>query len=225
MMAGPTREIDALEEQCAVLHRLLEPLSAAEWVRPTRCPPLDVRGLTAHLVSQLRRLAAVRDIPAVDDMPRKDRLSWWDYDVDEDKEETLNATLEAAFELPPGPLAGAFAAAARGAVEGCRTRLADGDAVLAPGDEPIVLSEYIATRVLEATIHGMDLADAVGRDPQPAASAMGVTGDILRGLLGTDPRPAISDERLAIVGTGRGDLTAAEAAALGGAVRALPLLA
>jgi uncharacterized protein (TIGR03083 family) len=224
-MTEPSRELDCLDAQCRAVRALLEPLDERAWRRPTRCPPLDVHGLTAHLVAQLQQLATMRDAPDTNAPPSKDRYSWWKYDVAEDQRETLEAILAAERTLPPGPLAGAFRSAARDAVEACRLRLAAGDPVVAVGQHSIRLSDFLATRALEATIHGMDIADALGREFAPDPEAVVVTGDILRALLGADPRPAITDERLAILGTGRGEATADERAALGEKVHGFPLLA
>jgi len=225
MTTSPSREIDALDAQCRALGDLLAGLDVREWETPTRCAPLDVRGVTAHLVSQLLHVAELRDATPSAEAPRKDRVSWWDYDVAQDQQIVLDATLDALRELPHGPLAVAFARAAREAVEACRTHAADGDPVFLPGDLPIRLSDYVATRVLEATIHGMDVTDALGREFEPAPEAMAVTGDILRALLGADPRPGVTDRRLAIIGTGRGEPTPRERDALGESLRRFPLLA
>jgi len=212
-----------MEAQCDVLQGFFASLRDDEWRRATRCPPLDVRSLTAHLVTQLEHVASLRDKPASVGEPERDRISWWHYDIEEDQRETLEATLRAAELLPGGAPAAVFAAAAKDAVDACRARLSEGDPLVL--DRPILLSEFVATRVLELTIHGMDLADGVGREMAPAGEAMAVTGDILRALLGADLRPAVTDERLAIIGTGRGMPTAEEAAALGPATEKFPLLA
>ena len=50
-----------------------------------------------------------------------------------------------------------------------------------PGDKFICLSEYVATRVLEVTIHTMDVRDAFGLGPDPSPGGMAVTIGILGG--------------------------------------------
>ena len=203
------KEIDALEAECAALGSFLSSLSQSDWSTPTRCAPMDVRMLVAHLLGQYERVSEVRDMPFIDTEPNKDRFSWWDYDPVEDAPDILHWTQELANRYPPGPLGELFVRLSTDAVAAAREREAKRYLTVRANEFVIRLEDRIATRVLETTIHGMDILDAFGKAPAPTPEGLGVTGDILRGLLGVDLRPEIGDERLALIGTGRAEPTAA----------------
>ena len=83
------------------------------------------------------------------------------------------------------------------------------------------------TRILEMGVHGMDLADALGRRPWLTPAAASVVLSMLVGLWGADPAPALgwSDLTFIETATGRRPLTEAERAVLGDGAGAFPLLA
>ena len=45
------------------------------------------------------------------------------------------------------------------------------------------LDEFVASRVVEAVVHGLDLTDALGREPMPTPEGVAVTAAILDDLL------------------------------------------
>jgi hypothetical protein len=45
------------------------------------------------------------------------------------------------------------------------------------------LGEFVPSRVVEAVVHGLDLTDALGRDPIPTAEGIAITASILDDLL------------------------------------------
>jgi hypothetical protein len=73
------------------------------------------------------------------------------------------------------------------------------------------LGEFVPSRELEAVVHGMDLTDALGRDPIATPDGIAITAAILDGLLArrTVPgRPAdLVDDDLAWIrsASGRGE--------------------
>ena len=68
----------------------------------------------------------------------------------------------------------------------------------------IRLDEFLKTRVLEIGVHGLDLADALGRDPWLTGAAGTVILEILRGLLGDDPSSSLGWSDLVFIETGTG---------------------
>jgi len=85
----------------------------------------------------------------------------------------------------------------------------------------------VKTRVLEIAVHGLDLADALGRPPWITPGGAAITRAILEGLLGGAPPPGLEWDDVAFIeaGTGRRPLTGADRAVLGEAATAFPLLA
>ena len=55
-------------------------------------------------------------------------------------------------------------------------------AILTTPNGGMRLEDYLATRILELTIHTLDLAKAIGVEAEPPASSMKVTLDILSGI-------------------------------------------
>lgn len=65
-----------------------------------------------------------------------------------------------------------------------RSRLArvprDRTMVTRHGD-PMLVTDYLATRVVESLLHGLDLADALGREPWARDRALELVGEVLFG--------------------------------------------
>ncbi|MGH2793604.1 MAG: hypothetical protein ACRDKG_04800, partial [Actinomycetota bacterium] len=149
-----------------------------------------------------------------------------DYDIEEDQAETLRWIEKATNEYPAGPLADRWSTAVDRCVDLLRVATAEGDPVVRPGDNPILLSDYAATRVLEVTIHTMDVLDAFGFAPDPSPEGLAVTLGILTRRLGADPLAMGFDGAdFAVLSTGRRPLTDDDRSRLGAAVERLPLLA
>ena len=224
---GPREEIDALAAEGAKTSAFLRGLDVAEWKTPTRCPPWDVRDLVVHMTMMIEGVADTATAPSLTAVePVKDRVTWWDYDIGEDQAETLRWVGEAGSRLPEGSLYERWHSSISRAVPAVITSLEDGDPVVQPGDNPILMSEYIATRVLEITIHSMDVRDAFGLGPDPSPEGLAVTMGILERRLGSDPRRmGFDDADFTLVATGRRAPTAEDRKRLGSRAAKLPLLA
>ena len=81
----------------------------------------------------------------------------------------------------------------------------------------LTFDEYLKTRVLEVTVHRMDLEDALGRRGWGTDTAVSIVDDILVGLLGTEPPRSLDWDVVDFIetGTGRRELTDAERTKLG----------
>ena len=223
---GPSEEVDALAAECAKATAFLRPLGDDDWRRPTRCTPWRVREVLVHMTTMMRTVTETCSVPSLDEDAKKDRLSWWDYDIEQDKAEGAAWIAEASNSFPEGSILGEWEDSVDGAISAARSALEDGDPIVKPGELPIALSEYLATRVLEITIHTMDVRDAFGIPPDPSPEGMAVTHGILAGLLGADPRSyGFADADFAIVATGRRPLTDDERARLGDRAARFSLLA
>lgn len=223
---GSRAELEAFRAEGEALGSLLGTLGAQDWMRPTRCPPLDLRQIVVHLQSQLEGVIETCAQPFMDSEPQKDRVTWWDYDIEEDQTETLAWILKIADQYPAEEIPARWSASVAEAVAAVEARLAAGDPAVRPGQAVIRLTDYIATRVLELTIHATDVLDALGRPPSPTSEGLAVTLDILADRLGADPRElGFDDTDFAILATGRRELTAVERERLGPLADEFPLLA
>jgi hypothetical protein len=91
----------------------------------------------------------------------------------------------------------------------------------------LTLEEYLRTRVLEVTVHRMDLEAALGVRGWGSDVAVGIVDEILVGLLGGEPPHELDWDVVDFIetGTGRRDLTAQERKLLGAKANRFPLLA
>lgn len=215
--------VEALAREVGSLGRALRKLSAGEWSTPTRCEPLTVLQLTAHMARGASRIEEMLAADAVDDEPEKDAVTYFQYDADAEAPLIAARAQDVAADIGDGPAMVAYwdehwSRALRGA------RAADPARVGPTVFGTMRLDEYLKTRIVEVVIHHFDLDDALGHDVHPDPGALGLCGDVLRGLLGTDLRKAgMDDVRFAYVGTGRAPLSDEERAYLGPLADRFPL--
>jgi uncharacterized protein (TIGR03083 family) len=223
---GSREEIDALAAEGAKTSAFLRGLDAPEWKAPTRCPPWDVREIVVHMTMMMEGVGDTATSPVLGVEPVKDRVTWWDYDIEEDQAETLRWVGDAGSRLPEGSLYERWQSSIGRAVPAVIASLENGDPVVQPGDMPILMSEYIATRVLEITIHSMDVRDAFALGPDPSPEGLAITVDILKDRLGSDPRAmGFDDADFTLLATGRRAPSAEDRKRLGSHAAKLPLLA
>ena len=220
-----TEPLDALEAETSRAQPFLASLSVDDWLRETRCPPMSVRELTVHALRGAYRIVELLAKPVLGAEPEKDAVTYYHYDPVAVGAGVVSRAREESTARPPdADLATEWTAAWKVALEAARAAIVD-DPVIASPLGTIRLREYLRTRCVEVTIHLMDLADALGRAPEPSPEGLEAACDVLRGLLGTDLRPlGMDDARFALVGTGRGELTTAERQMLGPLADSFPLL-
>jgi hypothetical protein len=90
----------------------------------------------------------------------------------------------------------------------------------------LTLDEFLKTRVLEITVHRMDMEHALGRKGWGTDLAVSIVDDILEGLLGEEPPSELEWDVVDFIetGTGRRRLTDNERALLGPLADRFPLL-
>ncbi|HEX9643160.1 MAG TPA: maleylpyruvate isomerase N-terminal domain-containing protein [Acidimicrobiia bacterium] len=179
--------VDVLETELGVVLDGFRRLSPDDWATPTRLVPLDASlphwtlfELAGHFdisIGLTRMLIA----DPHDGQPGRDRVSFfifprsevapvvYDYaytmvdgkapsDMVGVLEETFGKTIEESRSTPPETIGSGYYALMR-------------------------LDEFVASRILEAVVHGLDLSDAMGWEPMATPEAIGVTADILDDLL------------------------------------------
>ena len=179
--------VDVLETELGVVLDGFRRLSPDDWATPTRLVPLDASlphwtlfELAGHFdisIGLTRMLIA----DPHDGQPGRDRASFfifarsevapvvYDYaytmvdgkapsDMVGVLEETFGKTIEESRSTPPETIGSGYYALMR-------------------------LDEFVASRILEAVVHGLDLSDAMGWEPMATPEAIGVTADILDDLL------------------------------------------
>jgi uncharacterized protein (TIGR03083 family) len=189
-------ELDQLQAQ-------LGELSGDDWYRPTLLVPFDdganpwnVKSLVAHIDISIGLTGALLD-SIQDGQPGRDRVSFFIAD----RREVAPAVYEYANSLAgnhtPASLLDKVRVTFAASIEGVRAQSSD-----AIGDGYFALmrvEEWIPSRVVEAVVHGLDVADAVGQSPAPTSAGLEMTAAILDELLtrrtvGGRPMDLIEDD-------------------------------
>ena len=212
--------VAALAREVGSVGQLLHTLKPKQWEQPTRCPPMNVRELAAHTLRGAVRIEEMLDAGPVDAEPERDGITYFQSVTVSGEIVKRAREASAAF---PQDLARAWDLEWTKGLQRARMYVNE-DPVLRNVYGLIRLTEYLKTRCVEVVIHHMDLDDALGRKQHPDREALEITGDILRGLLGTDLRPVgVDDVRFALIGTGRAPLNDDERQMLGPLAQKFPL--
>lgn len=218
------RTLDALAREVGSVGKTLHKLDADEWEAPTRCAPMTVKQLVGHVGRGGLRITEMLAQEPVGDEPEKDGVTYFQYDAALVGPDVVRRAREASDDVTPAELVRSWDESWSRALRAAREILSTSDPVLPGIFGTIRLSEYIRTRIVEVTVHHLDFDDALGHPPHPDPGALEATGDVLRGLLGTDLRPVgMDDLRFAYTGTGRASLTDAERGYLGPLADTFPL--
>jgi uncharacterized protein (TIGR03083 family) len=214
--------LDALAREAAAVGRFLSTRTDEDWARPTRCAPMTVFDLAAHVRRGWARIEDLIDAGPLDMEAEKDAATYFRFDREAVSPQVLERAQEEAARL--GTPAALLASWSQLDEVVARARTAP-DAIYPTLFGAMRMYEYLRTRVVELVVHHMDLRDALGLEPEADPEALTVAADVLRQLLGTDLRPAVDDVRFCLIGTGRAALDPDERAALGPLVDMFPLLA
>jgi uncharacterized protein (TIGR03083 family) len=204
--------VATLDRELEALLSVLDELTPKEWSLETRLnlgrgPGWDVLTAVIHIGISMSMLPAVVAEPAIGKTaPEITRVTHFIFDVNkfapivdtlardaaqgatprstlDALRKTVGATIAAARETPPDFIGKAFFGTMR-------------------------LDDVLPTRVLEAAVHGLDLSDALGREPHLTAGARDVTVHLLEELfehLHHEERPASLTDPITFieVATGR----------------------
>jgi hypothetical protein len=207
-------DVDTLERELRGLEEVFGGLSEDEWALPTGLVPLDPEkphwtvfelaghfdisiGLTRMLIADLQ-----------DGQPGRDRASFFIFP----RSEVAPVVYDYAFTMvegkTPADMPGVLHETFSKTIEEARATPPD---AIGPGYYALMqLGEFVPSRVVEAVVHGMDLTDALGRDPIATADGIAITASILDDLLARRTvagRPADLADDLAWIraASGRGD--------------------
>ena len=179
--------ISALEAELAAVERVFTGLSGDEWRLPTRLVPVDpdlpywtVFELAGHFdisIGLTRMLIAEADAS----QPARDRTSFFINP----RSETAPVVYSYAYQMvegkTPADMPGVLQETFSKTVAEARAVPAD---TVGPGYfAPMRVDEFVASRIVEAVVHGIDLAQALGREPIATAEGIAATAAILDDLL------------------------------------------
>jgi uncharacterized protein (TIGR03083 family) len=210
------RVLEAFRLEAGALTDAVSGLSEAEWNLPTRCAPWTVLGLLGHICVVVDWLPAMLDASA----PGEAEISAVEYYRPDDRfsPQTNGTRIALAQDRAARSADGAasaedFAATWRRVDRLCRVQPA-GRTVRTRHGDAMLLSEFLLTRVVEVAVHGLDLADALGREPWLTSSAGEAVMELLLGTehVATADKLGWSRPHFLRRATGREPLDEAEAA-------------
>jgi uncharacterized protein (TIGR03083 family) len=194
-----SQELDAFRQECRAVDKTLAVVPPDAWAYPA-LGSWSVAELVAHLARGVSRITDYVDRPVPEDAVFVDRVTYWDQGG-VDPADIAARAVQAAREVDAETLPALFTEGWGADSELAATLPADRGIVSVRG--PIRLDEYVATRVLEVTIHHLDLRIALDQPPSPTAAAGEETMKLLERRLG-GPRPRnLGRVRFLQVATGR----------------------
>ncbi len=179
--------ISVLEAELAAVERVFAGLSDDEWRLPTKLVPLDpalphwtVFELAGHFdiaIGLTRMLIAGADAS----QPARDRTSFFINP----RSETAPVVYDYAYKMvegkSPADMPGVLHETFSQTVAEARAVRAG---TVGPGYfAPMRVDEFVASRIVEAVVHGIDLTQALGSDPIATAKGIAATAAILDDLL------------------------------------------
>jgi Mycothiol maleylpyruvate isomerase N-terminal domain len=179
--------ISVLEAELVAVQQVFAGLSEEEWRLPTRLVPVDpdlphwtVFELAGHFdiaIGLTRMLIAGADAS----QPARDRTSFFINP----RSETGPVVYEYAYTMvqgkTPADMPGVLDETFSRTVSEARAVPAG---TVGPGYfAPMRADEFVASRIVEAVVHGIDLTQALGRDPVATAAGIAATATILDDLL------------------------------------------
>jgi hypothetical protein len=202
-----------LEVELAQVEQGFRGLAEAEWATPTKLRPLDetkppwtLFELAGHFDISIGLTVMLMAEPQ-DGQVGRDRVSFFIFP----RSEVAPVVYDYAYTMvegkTPAEMPDVLAATFAKTVEGARSLAPE---TVGPGYYALMrLDEFVASRVVEAVVHGLDLTDALGREPMATPEGTAVTAAILDDLLARKTvagRPAGLEDDLAWVraASGRG---------------------
>ena len=173
----------AFRSEARELGRAVAGLSDEEWGRPTGCAPWSVADLFAHVSGAVDRLPQML---AEEPPPRAEVSAAGYYRPDARFSPEVNALrVAAARQHAGGPALAEEFAVVWEQVDKLCAPVPDTRVVRTRHGDPMLLSAFMVTRVVELAVHGLDLAAALDRAPWTTPQASGLVTDL---LLGSDGR-------------------------------------
>jgi uncharacterized protein (TIGR03083 family) len=179
-----SRALEAFHREAQALSEAIADLSEDDWDLPMRCEPWSVRELLGHIRVVIAWLPGMLTAPA----PVKVEISAVEYyrpdgrfDPQTNAARIRLAQDHAMDQASGAALAKDFAATWQRVDELCRVEPEDRTVRTRHGDA-MLLSQFLVTRVVEIAVHGLDVADALGREPWLTRQAGDVVIELLLGV-------------------------------------------
>jgi uncharacterized protein (TIGR03083 family) len=224
--ALPLRLAGTLGRTYGRVTETVQGLSDADFARPTRCEGMPVGPLLVHLLYDAQRALVAFASPAVA-APDRDFVTYWqDFPPAPDEANDQFVRAVAAAYRKPGVLVQHWRELSEAAVRAATNSLVDKGSRVETQGHVLRATDFVATLVLEATVHHLDLIFDLPGAPEPDPEGLQVTARTLDGLFGPDAWDVISWDTTTYVlkATGREPLDQDDLDMLGPHADRLPLL-
>jgi len=184
--------IDALDQELQACDRFLSGLTETDWSAETKLVPLTgaapwtVR-ILAHHIDFAMNLALELIASPQDTQIARDYASFWIFDRSAVGPAIYQLMIDLAGEIPAADVHAHFQQTSKTLVAAAGNTPEDlvGPAFFGP----MTQRDMTATRVLEALVHGLDLADAVGQAPYATEQATAITAATMDEILARSAVP------------------------------------
>jgi uncharacterized protein (TIGR03083 family) len=217
--------LEPLREECELVSKALDGLSEEDFAMPTRCSAWNVKELLAHMYRGVDRINVGLEAPPPEE-PDADSVSYWGrYEPIAEGADIADRAKHLAAAFGSGrDLALSWDPMWRRAMDAAER--AGPNRLVVTWGPALELDEFLRTRVLEITVHRLDLEVAFGRKGWGTDQAISIVDDILVGLLGLEPPAELEWDAIDFIeaGTGRRALNDDERSMLGPLAERFPLL-
>jgi hypothetical protein len=209
-------DVQILETELARVEQAFRGLTESDWRRPTLLQPLDetlprwtLFELAGHFdisIGLTRMLIEGRG----DQQPARDRTSFFINPRSETGPVVYSYAYTMVQGKTPADMPDVLAETFGKTIEESRAVPPD---LVGPGYfAPMQVDEFVASRVVEAVVHGLDLTLALGRDPMASPKGLALTASILddllaRRTLGGRPADLADDLAWVLAASGRAEHT------------------
>ncbi len=207
---------EAFGAEARQLSRVLAGLDDAAFARPTACDPWTVAELAYHVRMIVGRLPGMLAAPEpAGPGPRLRGRATTGRTGGSLRPRTPTGSSPRSAGRRPWPArrpGRAISSVARRQAELALRDAAPGRVVRTRHGDPMLLTEFLRTRVLELAVHGLDLAAALDREPWMTTEAAQVTEDLLLPCGAAGLRAETGWDRVGLIArlTGRHPVTPAE---------------
>lgn len=207
---------------------VVQGLSDEDFARPTRCSGMAVGPLLVHLLYDAERALAAFASPSAA-APDRDFVSYWKdfppHPGGED-ETAFVRTVASAYRRPSDGLVRHWRELSEAAVRAAAFALVDKDQRIETQGHVLRVQDFVATLIVEATVHHLDLVVDLPDAPEPDYEALQVTARTLDGLFGPEAWDVIAWDTTTYVlkATGRLPLDDDDLDLLGTHASRLPLI-
>ena len=208
------------------LTEVAQGLTDADLARPTRCEGMEVGALLVHLLYDAERALVAFATPSVADTDRDFVTYWHDFPSEPEAAADVRFVRTVASAYGPGKLVGHWREVSEAAARRAAVVLAEKGHRIKTQGHVLRATDFVATLVLEATVHHLDLTLELPEAPEPDPEGLQVTARTLDGLFGPEAWDVIGWDTTTYVlkATGRLPLTEQDLEMLGSSATRLPLL-